>query len=177
MSSGPTSLPPPSQGSYAALLRVTDTGGASVSASKQFKVAVPSPTPPRVPGPPALAVIDQPAPEVYASAGPPARGAPLAAAPGPDGSVRVTLDASGSQAGAGAAIASFAWGVVALPERRPVGSAEGAITEVVLEPGLYQVRGGFAGGVGDRKGEGRVDPCVTLGKGNHLLLLALPASS
>lgn len=129
----------PPQGSYITHLQVTDSTGGTAAAQKAFKVGVPSATPPPAGGTPTLAVIDSPGQTVSVAAPPRGAGKQGAAAAG--GGARVVLDASNSAAAAGSAIKSYAWGVVSLPERRAVVSAEGQLAEVTLEPGSYQVRG------------------------------------
>ena len=121
-----TPNPPFPQGTYVANLRVFDSLGASSSASKTFSVGVPSAAAPKNGGPPTTAVIDEPSPEVLA-------------ANGAGDTVQVTLDASRSAASAGARITSYVWGVVTLPGRVPVTSKQGAVAEVDLPDGLYQV--------------------------------------
>jgi len=115
------------QGKYIANVRVTDSAGSSATASKEFRVGVPSITAPTAPdAAPTTAVITEPAPEVDGSG----------SAAGP---VKMTLDAGGSAAAAGEALKSYVWGVVSLPDRTPVTSARGEVAEVALMPGRYQV--------------------------------------
>jgi hypothetical protein len=113
-------------------VRVFDSEGHTATASKQFAVGVPSSTPPPSGGRPTAAVIDRPAPD---EAAPPvvSKGASAASA-------TITLDASGTAPAEGARIKSYAWGVVSLPDRVPVASAQGPVAEVQLLPGRYQVR-------------------------------------
>jgi hypothetical protein len=115
------------QGSYLANLRVFDSLGGSSTATKRFKVGVPSATKAADGSRPTLAVIDQPAPEV------------MTAATRHSATARVTLDGSASVAAAGVRIESYVWGVVTLPNRAPVTTLKGPVAEVDLPDGLYQV--------------------------------------
>ena len=119
-------------------VRVKDSAGSVATASKQFRVGVASTTAPAVPGTlPTTAVITEPSPDVFFAGdeGAAAAGATTAAGP-----LKVTLDATGSAAAVGAGVVSWMWGVVTMPGRTPVTSAEGEVAVVSLEPGQYQVR-------------------------------------
>lgn len=124
-------------GKYNIHMIAVDSSGANSTATKDFVVGTSSdPGSPRY-NETTVAVISLPPPLVPQAAG--------------SGLTRVPLDSVGSSPAVGATMSSVLWAVVKLPQRTPVANSTGAVTEVWLPPGEYQVGGGaMRGGVDDK---------------------------